>query len=129
MNNTNEEGDKARPLSKFDQIYTRTYVIATNIHYELHRTPAEYAELKKYTKGFEKVVKRLFHVDNLGDNIKKHKHFDYIDVLRKGKSPQKGQLRIQLDQIINNPVIFEKDIRDHVKGLIEIHFDSSDKED
>lgn len=80
------------------------------------RSPEENHELKKYTQQYVKTIKRLFHADNLLDNISsKAKNFDYEGVLKEKTASHKGQLRRQLEQIVNNLSIFEKTLPDMLK--------------
>jgi len=106
-----------------DQINVRTYVIATQIYYELFQSFEEIYELKKSTHEYVKTIKSLFSVHNLPDhNMSKLKNFDYMKALKEKSASRKGQLRRQLGQIANNPSIFGEDIAKYAEGLIKQYF-------
>jgi len=108
-----------------EKINARTYIIATQIYYELYRSKQEYLELKQSIAKYLEIIKQLFRVANLPDNIHKHKNFDYKEVLKEITETRKGQLRRQFEQIVNNPSMFGEKIVQQVEDLLKKHFDKN----
>ena len=103
-----------------DQINVRTYVIATQIYYEIFLNSEDLYEMKKYTNEYVKTIKRLFPVRDLPDhNMSRLKNFDYTRTLKGKTGSSKGQLRRQLEQIVNNPSMFGEEIAKYAEYLIK----------
>jgi hypothetical protein len=121
--NSKESPDDEHVVSAIStlEINARTYIIATQIYYELYRSRQEYLELKQSMPQYLIVIKQLFNA-NLSNNISKLKSFDYQKILNENKATQKGQLRRQLEQIKNNPRLFSERVAMYVDNLLKKHF-------
>lgn len=118
-----EKEDANISLTGSDQINVRTYVIATQIYYELFRSSEEIFELKKSTHEYVKTIKSLFHVHDLSKhNMSRLKKFDYMKALKEKSGSRKGQLRPQLEQIANNRTVFGEDLAKYAAELIKKYF-------
>lgn len=115
-------GENTFLYNNAEQINARTYVIATQIYYERYRSLQEYFELKQSLPKYIDVVKQLFNVDSIPDNLSKYKNFDYRSVLKEKTEGRRGQLRRQLEQIIRNPHIFGEKVNINVEELLKAHF-------
>ena len=93
------------------ELPVRTYVIATHIYLELNHNELHYETLIRDTTALKEFVTAKFKEGKLSARIADMKDFSYKKILAgKHNDGAKGQLKPQLKQIINNPLIFGQDI-------------------
>lgn len=101
------------------KIEARAFVIALNIYYQLHNRENEYKSLIHSKAQYEETLRFIFRVKKISTHLSKVIKFNYKDELNKPKNNKgRSQLKKQLQQIINAPEIFSKEI---IKRAKEIH--------
>src|ERR1017187_1232454 len=102
--------DNREPIGS-SEFPVRTYVIATHIYLELNHNELHYETLIRDTTALKEFITAKFKAGKLSARIADMKDFSYKKILAgKHNDGAKGQLKPQLKQIINNPLIFGQDI-------------------
>jgi hypothetical protein len=103
-------------------LHAKTYVIATEIHFELANKPAEYKRLSDYPPDLAKFVQEQFGAARLPRNFRKLKGYSYKEVLEERNDAKLGQLKPHFRQIIGNPEIFGPAIVKRAQRILDDHF-------
>lgn len=106
------------------ELPVRTYVIATHIYLELNHNELHYETLIRDTTALKEFITAKFKAGKLSARIADMKNFSYKKILAgKNNDGAKGQLKPQLKQIINNPLIFGKDIAAFAENILKDSFE------
>lgn len=102
---------------------TRTYLIALHLHLELNNKEDEYEALTRKTKDLKEAIASLFNSPHLSPRISGMKNFSYKNILNsKTRESEKGQLKAQFKQIIDNPHVFGKEVSDYAQEIFSESF-------
>ena len=116
-----KDNDEPRVLA---ELPVRTYVIATHIYLELNNNELHYETLIRDTTALKEFITAKFKAGKLSSRIADMKRFSYKKILAgKNNDGARGQLKPQLKQIVNNPLIFGKDITTFAENLLENYFE------
>jgi hypothetical protein len=102
----------------------KTYVIATQLHFELAGKEKEYAALSTQLADLESFIKEKFAVPQLpGTFQKKLKGYSYQPILNGKNTNKKGQLKPFFRQIIGHPEVFGEAVSQYAKQVFGRHFE------
>jgi hypothetical protein len=102
------------------ELPVRTYVIATHIYLELNHNELQYETLIRDATALKEFITAKFKAGKLSARIADMKNFSYKKILTgKHNDGAKGQLKPQLKQIINNPLIFGQDIAAFAEKILK----------
>jgi hypothetical protein len=97
----------------------KTYVVATEIHFELFGKPEQYLKIAKHSRQLEEFVRRQFRVSQLPGSFRKLREYSYKKVLEETNNHKLGQLRRPLNQIIEHPEVFGTPIVIRARQILE----------
>jgi hypothetical protein len=102
----------------------KTYVIATQLHFELAGKEEEYAALSVHLDQLESFIKEKFAVPQLPANFQKNlKGYSYKPILNGKNTNKKGQLKPFFRQIIGHPEVFGEAVAQYAKQVFERYFE------
>ena len=111
--------DNREPIGS-SELPVRTYVIATHIYLELNHNELHYETLICDTTALKEFITAKFKAGKLSARIANMKNFSYKKILAgKNNDGAKGQLKPQLKQIINHPLIFGQDIAAFAEKILK----------
>jgi hypothetical protein len=98
----------------------RTYVIAADIYFELAGKQAEFKKLQ--TEDLKKFVQEKFGLTHVPGTFRNLRKYSYMKVLNNGNDAERGQLKPQFRQIIDNPDIFGEALVKKARKLLDDYF-------
>ena len=109
-------------LEEKSAVDAKTYVVATEIHFDLVGKPDEYIKISNHSPQLEGFVKRRFSVSALPGSFRKLREYSYKPVLKEKNYKRLGQLRRNFKQIIDHPEIFGWAIVERAEKILDDHF-------
>ena len=103
------------------KINTRTYIIASQIYFEVRNESSEFATLKANLQELKNFIRKQFNVSKLSERISENdiRYYDYAKIVSsKNNDSEKGQLKPQLKQVSDNPQIFGEEISSFAAQVI-----------
>lgn len=101
----------------------KTYVIATQLHFELAGKEEEYAALSVHLDQLESFIKEKFAVPQLPGTFQKFKGYSYKPILNGKNTNKKGQLKPFFRQIFEHPEVFGEAVAQYAKQVFERYFE------
>lgn len=114
-----EEKEKGSP----DDLYAKTYVVATQMHFELADKEPDYEALTRQIPQLEHFIRETFKTGKLPGTLSKFRGYSYKKILQGKSMGEKGQLKPVFRQIIDNPQIFGEPLVRHAERILQEYFD------
>jgi hypothetical protein len=114
----------AREEERSEVFYSKTYVVAAHLHFELAGKEPEYEALTRQIPQLEHFIRETFKTGKLPGTLSKFRGYSYKKILQGKNTGEKGQLRPVFRQIIDNPQIFGEPVARYAESLLREHLDS-----
>lgn len=114
--------EAAHPSATAD-LYAKTYVVATHLHFELAGKEAEYDVLSRQMPKLEEFIRETFKPRRLPGTLAKLRGYSYKKIIQGKNTGEKGQLKPVFRQIIDNPQIFREPVSQYADNLLKKYFD------